>query len=73
MTTPPAITFSFFHKQTLSKNFRDFQLNLLDSIKYTYHSLSFILYFITLIDFRREVFRLLQCRFTNTDNLSKYF
>jgi hypothetical protein len=71
MTTPPAITFAFFHQQTRSAIFTKYLLNILDSIKYTYHSLSFFLYFITLVDFRRGVFRLLRCQFIKTDGLSQ--
>jgi len=71
MTTPPAITFAFFYQQTRSDIFNKYLLSLLDSIKYTYYSLTFFLYFITLIDFRREVFRLLHCRFININRLSQ--
>jgi hypothetical protein len=71
MTTPPAIFFSFFHKQTRSELFQHILLNLLDSIKYTYHSLSFFVYFLTLIEFRQGVFRLLHCRFQEINHPSQ--
>jgi hypothetical protein len=70
MTTPPAIIFAFFHEQIQSDIIiQNLLLTLLDSIKYTYHSLGFFLYFITLVDFRKEVFRLLPCRVINTNKL----
>ncbi|CAF0753635.1 unnamed protein product [Rotaria sp. Silwood1] len=69
MTTPPAVIFAFFHKQLQSDVFQTLLLSLLDSIKYTYHSLSFFLYFITLVEFRKEFFHLLHCRFINTNRL----
>ncbi len=71
MTTPPAIFFSFFHQETRSELFQHILLNLLDSIKYTYHSLSFFVYFLTLVDFRQGVFRLLSCRFRNINHPSQ--
>ncbi|CAF2480058.1 unnamed protein product [Rotaria sp. Silwood2] len=71
MTTPPAVIFAFFHKQLQSDIFQTLLLSLLDSIKYTYHSLSFFLYFITLVEFRKEFFRLLHCRCINTNRLSQ--
>ncbi|CAF0916429.1 unnamed protein product [Rotaria sordida] len=71
MTTPPAVIFAFYHKQLQSDIFQNLLLSLLDSIKYTYHSLSFFLYFITLIEFRKEFFRLLHCRFINRNRLSQ--
>ncbi len=71
MTTPPAIIFAFFHKQVNSEIFRSLLLSLLDSVKYTYHSLPFFLYFITLIEFRIEFFRLLRCQCVNTNSLSQ--
>lgn len=63
MTTPPAIVFAFFQTFVRSAIFENLILSILDSIKYTYHSLSFFLYFITIMDFRKEVFRLLDHRF----------
>lgn len=69
MTTPPAIIFAFFYKQTRLE-FNKYLLDILDAIKYTYHSLSFLLYFFTLVDFRVEVFRLLHCRFFYPRRLS---
>ncbi|CAF1512333.1 unnamed protein product [Adineta steineri] len=71
MTTPPAIIFAFFHKVIQSSIFQNYLLSLIDSIKYTYHALSFFLYFATLIEFRTEFFRLLFCRFLNTSRLSQ--
>lgn len=59
MTTPPAIIFAFFQTFVKSAIFQNLVLSILDSIKYTYHSLSFVLYFLTLTDFRNEVWRLL--------------
>ena len=63
MTTPPAIVFAFFRTFVHSALFENLILNILDSIKYTYHSLSFLLYFITIVDFRHEIFRFLHHRF----------
>jgi hypothetical protein len=71
MTTPPAVIYAFFHTQLHSEIFESFLLSLLDSIKYTYHSLSFFLYFITLVEFRAEFFRILRCRIINTDRIMK--
>jgi hypothetical protein len=71
MTTPPAIIFAFFHNQISSEIFRSLLLSLLDSIKYTYHSLSFFLYFITLVEFRRECFRVLRCQCIDINGLSQ--
>lgn len=71
MTTPPAIIFAFFHKLTRSDLFDKYLLSLLDSIKYTYHTLSFFLYFITLIEFRHEFFRLLHCKCFYPNNSSR--
>ena len=70
MTTPPAIIFAFFHLQVQSEIFQNLLLSLLDSIKYTYHSLSFFLYFVTLVEFRTEFFRLLRCQFVSVNSLS---
>ncbi len=71
MTTPPAISYAFFYVQVRSVIFQNYLLSLLDSIKYTYHSLSFFVYFITLEEFRTEFFRLLRCRFINANRLSQ--
>lgn len=71
MTTPPALIYAFFYGQIRSSVFQSYLLSLLDSIKYTYHSLSFVLYFITLAEFRSEFFRLLRCRCVNRDKLMK--
>jgi hypothetical protein len=46
MTTPATVIFAFFHTQIRSE---------------TYHSLSFFLYFITLVEFRQEFYRLIRC------------
>ena len=71
MTTPPAIIFAFFQTFVNSAIFQNLILSILDSIKYTYHSLSFFLYFLTLNDFRKEVFRLLIRRFKSPIYLSQ--
>ncbi|CAF1505581.1 unnamed protein product [Rotaria magnacalcarata] len=71
MTTPPAVIFGFFHKQLQTVAFQHIVLSLLDSIKYTYHSLSFLLYFVTLAEFRKEFFRLFQCRCETRQKLSQ--
>lgn len=55
MTTPATILFAFFYKTTSSLTLYSF-----DSILYTYHILSFPLYFLTFADFRRTVVRLLR-------------
>ena len=53
--------FAHFNSITRSKLFRELLLGILDSVKYTYHALSFLVYFVTLAEFRHEFFRLLRC------------
>jgi len=67
MTTPPALIYAFFR---LSINNT---MNVLDSIKYTYHSLSFLIYFVTLVDFRQEVYRFLHCQYCKSRLLITVF
>lgn len=55
MTTPATILFAFFYKTTSLLTLYSW-----DSILYTYHILSFPLYFLTLAEFRRTVVRLLR-------------
>lgn len=57
MTTPATILFAFFYKTTNALTLYSF-----DSILYTYHILSFPLYFLTFAEFRRTVLRLLYRR-----------
>lgn len=71
MTTPPGITLSFFRSSTVSKPFPNILLNILDSIKYTYHSSTFFLYVITLVEFRVELWRLLRCSCLTKDQPTK--
>jgi len=61
MTTPATVIFAFFHTQIRSEIFQNFLLSFFDSIQSTYHSLSFFLYFITLVEFRQEFYRLIRC------------
>jgi hypothetical protein len=61
MTTPATIIFAFFHTEIRSEIFQNFLLSFFDSIQSTYHSLSFLVYFITLVDFRKEFYCLIQC------------
>lgn len=65
MTTPGTIIFTFFHTQIRSEIFENFLLSFFDSIQSTYHSLSFFLYFITLVEFRKEFYHLIQCHISN--------
>ncbi|CAF1577040.1 unnamed protein product [Rotaria magnacalcarata] len=66
MTVPATIFYSVF-SQTSSYII----LQLLDSIHYTYHVLSFFLYFITFPEFRREALKLATCnKRRNTQSLS---
>jgi hypothetical protein len=67
MTTPATIIFSFFHTQIRSEIFKNFLLSFFYSIQSTYHSLSFFLYFITLAEFRKEFYRLIQCHYFITN------
>jgi hypothetical protein len=61
MTTPATVIFAFFHTKIRSEIFQNFLLSFFDSIQSTYHSLSFFLYFITLVEFRQEFYRLIRC------------
>ncbi|CAF3158185.1 unnamed protein product [Rotaria socialis] len=66
MTVPATIFYAFFF-QTSSY----FILHFFDSILYTYHVLSFFLYFITFPEFRREALKLAICnKWRNTQSLS---
>lgn len=56
MTVPTSIIFSAF-----SMNVSRSLLTLMDGIYFTYHILSFPLYFITYPDFRRECWNLIRC------------
>lgn len=67
MTTPATIIFAFFHTQIRSEIFENFLLSFFDSIQSTYHSLSFFLYFITLVEFRKEFYRLIYCHHSMTN------
>ncbi|CAF0829848.1 unnamed protein product [Adineta ricciae] len=72
MTTPPALIWAFFYKAIRAGIFQEYLMSLIDSVKYTYHSLGFFLYFITLVEFRKEFFRLMHCRCINTNELIKF-
>jgi hypothetical protein len=53
MTTPVSIAYAYF------PNTNESILYALDSILYTYHILSFPIYFLTFAEFRREFFKLI--------------
>jgi hypothetical protein len=53
MTTPVSIAYAFF--PDINQNI----LYTLDAILYTYHILSFSIYFLTFAEFRREFFKLI--------------
>jgi len=55
MTIPATIFYAFFYKTTSEP-----VLYLFDSLLYTYHTLSFLIYLITFAEFRRLVIRLLK-------------
>jgi hypothetical protein len=61
MTTPSTVIFMFSSAQFKSPALRSLLVAFVDCIQYTYHSLAFLLYFITLIEFRTEFYRLLCC------------
>jgi hypothetical protein len=60
MTTPSGVTFAFF--QTIASNS---VLRIVDEVYFSYHILSFPLYFITFTEFRREFIAMIRCSKTN--------
>lgn len=71
MTTPATIIFIVPNHFFPSNHFRSFLVTSLDSLQYTYHSISFIIYFSTLIEFRLEFFRLFSCRKSIENRLTR--
>ncbi|CAF0811734.1 unnamed protein product [Didymodactylos carnosus] len=63
MTVPGTAVYAFFLSMISNKSYRAGLLYLLDSILYTYHITSFILYFIALREFREELVCMIKCNF----------
>lgn len=61
MTTPATIIFIIPTRYFPSSLVRTFVIAMLDYVQYTYHSISFVVYFVTLIEFRAEFYRLMPC------------
>lgn len=55
LTIPPTICYGFFYSEI-----NIIILHLLDAFMYTYHVMSFPLYLITFVDFRREVLKMFE-------------
>ena len=72
MTTPATVYFAFLANKVVTGPFKELTLSVLDAIQYTYHSSSFVLYYVTLVEFRTEFSQLIRCRSaSNTRYLAK--
>lgn len=66
MTIPATVAYAFFPKSNLTL------LHFLDGILYTYHVLSFPLYFITFREFREQCIAMMTCRKNQTQIHPQY-